>query len=218
MRTEAGAAVAVSWTADWDVWMKRPERAEAAAPPEADVRSLEACDDAALVRLFLDGRREAFDAIVLRHQRNVYFLCRRFVSTHEDAADLAQDVFVRAFRGLRGFKGDSALGTWLYRVAVNVCLNHSAVKRPAPVPLEEAPIVDTRAVDPLDRVVRGERAEIVRHAIAKLPPKQRATVVLRIYHDMSHEEISNVLETSVGAAKANLCHALQRLKRMLGAS
>jgi RNA polymerase sigma-70 factor (ECF subfamily) len=176
---------------------------------------LSALDDAALVRAFLAGERAAFDAIVARHQRHVYQLCYRFVRNHEDAADLAQDVFVRAFKGLRNFKGDSQLSTWLYRVGVNVCLNRVAVKRPDLEPLEPARHIDEKSDDPFRMVARGERALEVREAIAQLPPKQRATVLLRVYQELSHEEIAGVLGSSVGAVKANFFHALGNLKRLL---
>ena len=79
--------------------------------------------DTELVAAVRAGSRDAFDVIVERHRRHVYQLCYRFVGNHEDASDLAQDVFVRAFKGLRTFKGDAALATWLYRIAVNVSLN-----------------------------------------------------------------------------------------------
>jgi RNA polymerase sigma-70 factor (ECF subfamily) len=174
-----------------------------------------ALDDRALVRAFLDGRRDAFDEIVARHQRTVYQVCLRFMRNHEDAADLAQDVFVRAFKGLGAFKHDAQLSTWLYRIAVNVCLNRVAVKRPASEPLEPADHVDTRSADPLSRVVRQQKADVVRRAIAQLPPKQRATVLLRVYQDLSHEEIAGVLDSSVGAVKANFFHALGNLRRLL---
>lgn len=176
---------------------------------------LSALDDAALVRAFVAGERAAFDAIVARHQRQVYQVCYRFVRNHEDAADLAQDVFVRAFKGLRNFKGDSQLSTWLYRVGVNVCLNRVAVKRPDLEPLEPSRHVDDKADDPFRMVARGERAVEVREAIAQLPPKQRATVLLRVYQELSHEEIASVLGSSVGAVKANFFHALGNLKRLL---
>src|SRR5580765_8669213 len=97
---------------------------------------LHEADDRTLVAAFLEHRREAFDVIVERHWRTVYHRCYRFVGNHEDASDLAQDVFVRAFKGLHKFKGDSSLGTWLHRVGVNVCLNRLAVKRPVGEPLE----------------------------------------------------------------------------------
>src|SRR6187399_2710054 len=76
-------------------------------------------DDDALVGQCLAGDTSAFDVLVERHRRQVYQVCYRFVGNHEDAADLAQDVFVRAFKGLKNFKGESSLGTWLYRVGVN---------------------------------------------------------------------------------------------------
>jgi RNA polymerase sigma-70 factor (ECF subfamily) len=190
--------------------MSRPE-----ATPAKPAVDLSQADDRVLVAEFRAGRREAFDAIVVRHRRNVYQVCYRFVNHHEDAADLAQDVFVRAFRGLRNFKGDAALGTWLYRVAVNTCLNRLSVKKPATSPLESAAHVDARATSPLDEVLRSERAEVLRQAIDRLPPKQRATLVLRVYQDCSHEEIAASMGTTVGAAKANLFHALTNLRRML---
>lgn len=172
-------------------------------------------DDAALVRAFQDGRREAFDVIVERHRRAIYLLCHRFVHNHEDAADLAQDVFVRAFKGLPRFKGDAALSTWLHRIAVNAALNRVTGKRPAEAPLDAASRIDSGAADPLHETLRAERAEHVRRAIATLPPKQRATVVLRVYHECTHEEIAATLGGTVGAAKANLFHALGNLRRIL---
>jgi len=180
--------------------------------PEAD---LTAADDAALVEAFRAGRAEAFDEIVARHRKQIYQLCYRFVRNHDDASDLAQDVFVRAFKGLHRFKGDSSLTTWLYRVGVNTCLNRVAAKRPIEAPIEAAERADARAVDPLQSVLQGERATAVREAIAKLPPKQRATLVLRIYQECSHEEIATALGGTVGAAKANLFHALGNLRRAL---
>src|SRR5262245_62362822 len=101
--------------------------------------------DAELVEACLAGRRDAFDTIVERHRRQVYQLCYRFVGNHEDASDLTQDVFVRAFRGLRGFKRQSSLATWLYRIGVNVCLNRVAVKTPQVEPLEARELFDVRA-------------------------------------------------------------------------
>ena len=179
---------------------------------------LTTADDAALVAAFRAGRREAFDVIVTRHRRQVYQLCYRFVRNHEDASDLAQDVFVRAFKGLQKFKGDASLATWLYRVGVNACLNRVAMKKPLEAPIEAAERIDASAVDPLQEVLQSERAAAVREAIAKLPPKQRATLMLRIYQECSHEEIAAALGGTVGAAKANLFHALGNLRRALGSS
>ena len=190
-------------------------RRDDAAGEPASAADLQTADDRSLVTAFLSGRREAFDVIVERHRRNVYQLCYRFMGNHEDASDLAQDVFVRAFKGLRNFKGDASLGTWLYRVGVNACLNRVATKRPTAEPIEAAQHIDARNDDPLDAVLRAERAVVVRAAIQRLPPKQRATLMLRVYQDLTHEEISRILGSSVGAVKANFFHALNNLKRLL---
>src|SRR5437868_6871697 len=104
--------------------------------------------DAELVASCLAGRRESFDILVERHQRHVYQLCYRFVGNHEDASDLAQDVFIRAYRGLRSFRAQSTLATWLYRIGVNVCLNRVSAKTALgklTEPIEERQFVDVRA-------------------------------------------------------------------------
>jgi RNA polymerase sigma-70 factor (ECF subfamily) len=173
-------------------------------------------NETALVQACLAGRSDAFDVIVERHRRAVYQLCYRFVSNHEDASDLSQDVFLRAYRGLRGFRGTSSLATWLYRIGVNVCLNRVSVKAPPTESIDAQQHVDTRAESASERMLKGERAARVRAAIAQLPRKQRATLILRIYQEMSHQEIADVLGSSVGAVKANFFHALGNLKQLLG--
>src|SRR5690349_12260265 len=170
--------------------------------------------DAELVAACLGGQKEAFDVIVERHRRAVYQLCYRFVGNHEDASDLAQDVFVRAFRGLDRFRGQSSLGTWLHRIAVNVCLNKVSAKQPQTESIDARPHLDDKALDASAELLREERAEAVRAAIARLPKKQRATVILRVYHELSHDEIARILGSSVGAVKANFFHALANLRKL----
>jgi RNA polymerase sigma-70 factor (ECF subfamily) len=125
-------------------------------------------------------------------------------------------VFLRAYRGLKHFRGQSSIATWLYRIGVNVCLNHVSVKVPANEPIEIRQHVDLRTESPSDRVLRDERAGRVRAAVAQLPPKQRAALVLRVYHDMSHREIAEVVGSSVGAVKTNVFHALRNLRKLIG--
>lgn len=184
---------------DWTVRVVEPDR-----------------DDQALVAAAVGGDKSAFDEIVQRHGRTVYQVCYRFVNNHEDASDLAQETFVRAWKGLRTFKGQSQLSTWLYRIAVNVSLNRVSGRRVDSEPLESDRFVDTTTELPGERLLREERAEAVRKAIAALPEKQRATLILRAYHDMSHKEIAETLGSSVGAVKANFFHALANLKKILG--
>jgi RNA polymerase sigma-70 factor (ECF subfamily) len=173
-------------------------------------------DDKALVAASLAGDKGAFDEIVDRHRRAVYQVCYRFVNNHEDASDLAQETFVRAWKGLRNFKGESALSTWLYRIAVNVSLNRVSAKRLDVDVIENDQFVDTTSDAPGDALFRGERVAAVRRAIAQLPEKQRATLILRTYQELSHQEIADILGSSVGAVKANFFHALANLKKILG--
>ncbi len=200
------------------------QTADTAAPvtpapmPDADSRPVADLDERGLVEACLVQRAGAFDLIVERHRRAVYQLCYRFVGNHEDASDLSQDVFLRAFRGLRSFRGQSTLATWLYRIGVNVCLNRVGAKTTLgklTEPIEEKQFVDVYAESPSERLLTHERAARVRAAIAQLPRRQRATLILRTYHEMSHQEIADVLGSSVGAVKANFFHALGNLKKRL---
>jgi RNA polymerase sigma-70 factor (ECF subfamily) len=177
---------------------------------------LSGLDDSALVAACLAGHAGAFDVIVERHRRPVYQLCYRYVANHEDASDLAQDVFLRAYRGLKSFRGQSSLSTWLYRIAVNVCLNRVTAKAPQTESIDDRQFVDAGAESVSEVMLKEERGARVRAAIAQLPPKQRSTLILRIYHEMSHQEIADALGSSVGAVKANFFHALGNLKKLLG--
>jgi RNA polymerase sigma-70 factor, ECF subfamily len=196
---------------EWRVRVVNPD-----AAPVPEPAALDGLDDAALVHACRQGRREAFDVLVSRHQRNIYKVCFRFAGNHADASDLTQEAFLRAWRGLAGFKGRSSVSTWLYRIAVNASLNRvSARSRPAEL-VDEQLLVDDTGDLPSDDVFRRERATAVRRAVLALPDRQRATVILRIYHDLAHHEIADILGSSVGSVKANLFHALRNLRRLLG--
>jgi RNA polymerase sigma-70 factor, ECF subfamily len=199
---------------DRTVYVTRDRTDEA---PSATDQALEhAADDTALVEACLAGDREAFDVIVRRHQRNVYQLCYRFAGNHEDASDLAQDVFIRAYRGLRSFRGTSAFSTWLYRVGVNVCLNRVGARPPRQfVTLDAVERVGAGSERADSMISRRERAAEVRAAIARLPRKQRAALILRVYHELPHDQIAGILGSSVGAVKANFFHALANLRKFL---
>lgn len=172
-------------------------------------------DDLTLVSACLRGDTASFDLLVERHRRQVYRVCYRFVGNHEDASDLAQDAFIRAYRALGRFKGQSTFATWLHRIAVNVCLNHVASRRPAPANVAADERADRSMESADSRVLRLERAATVRAAIARLPKKQRATMILRVYHELPHDKIAQILGSSVGAVKANFFHALANLEKLL---
>jgi RNA polymerase sigma-70 factor (ECF subfamily) len=178
--------------------------------PEAplDARALER----ELVAACRRGEREAFDQLVLRHQRDIYRLCYRYVNNHEDADDLAQDVFVKAWRALPRFRGESAFSTWLYRIAVNACLNFRAARRPTSELPETLADPGARAEA---RVADEEQASRVRDAVSRLPEKQRATLILKVYHELSHKQVAKILGSSVGTVKANLFYALANLRKLM---
>ncbi len=172
--------------------------------------------DEELVRGYGAGSPGAFDLLVRLHQRSVYRLCFRFVGNHEDACDLSQEVFLRAHCGLAHFKARSALSTWLYRIGVNVCLNRVGGRRPATEELQEETTEDPGAIDPAEWLTTQQRSDALRHAIARLPPRQRTVVILRVYQELPHQEIATIVGISVGAVKANLFHAMGNLRRLLG--
>jgi RNA polymerase sigma-70 factor (ECF subfamily) len=161
------------------------------------------------------GEREAFDQLMERYQRDVYRLCYRYVNNHEDANDMAQEVFIKAYRALGRFRGESSFSTWLYRIAVNTCLNFRASRRPAGEELPEGLADGAATVG--EQMEKDEKAQQVRQAVRRLPEKQRATLILKIYHDLTHQEVALILGSTVGTVKANLFHALSNLRRMMAA-
>jgi len=198
---------------DWSLRVTRPAHDH----PDSLADHLASEPDSALVARARGGDPDAFDVLVARHRRTVYQVCFRFVHHHEDASDLAQEIFVRAWRGLARFKGDAAFSTWLYRIAVNACLNKVSSRGLAAEPLDDADrFEDPHAEPPGAGLRRAERATAVRRAIGALPERQRATLVLRLYHELSHQQIADILGSSVGAVKANFFHALANMKKILG--
>jgi RNA polymerase sigma-70 factor, ECF subfamily len=202
----------VAATPEWHVTVVRPTAGHVVPTDYGGA------DDAALIDASRQGQREAFDRIVDRHHRTIYRLCYRFVHDHAEADDLVQDVFLRAWRGVARFKGESSVATWLYRIAVNASLTRVSRRTLDLDPIDAQPLVDERHEDQCARMVRQERARKVRRAIARLPNRQRATLVLRVYHDLPHREIAAILGNSVGSVKANFFHALRNLKRLLSES
>jgi RNA polymerase sigma-70 factor (ECF subfamily) len=185
----------------------------AVAPASAGGEALSRDEEREAIEACRRGEREAFDRLVLRYQRDVYRLCYRFVNNHEDANDLAQEAFLRAWRAIPRFRGESSFSTWLYRIAVNACLNFRSVRRPVTQELPDA------LPDPVpgaeERLESDDDARRVREAIARLPEKQRATLILKVYQELTHQEVAQILGSSVGTVKANLFHALANLRRQV---
>ena len=172
--------------------------------------------DSEVIQRVLAGETAAFDVLVRQYQQDIYRLTYRMTRNGEDAKDLAQEAFVQAYRSLGTFRGQSRFSTWLYRIVMNLCLNHlkaTAREDPAEVHGQQA---DPR-VDSLGLLLADERDRAVAQAIEALPPQQKATLTLRVHQGLSHKEIAQILECSEGTAKANYFHAVRALQRRLAA-
>lgn len=197
-------ATALPWT-----------QAAAAGSSMTAAGSPDAADDATLVAAAQRGDTGAFDQLVTRHRRSVYQVCYRFVPHHDDAADLTQDTFVRAWKALGRFRGQARFSTWIYRIAVNVSLNRVSLKTPAAESADFDLVADSHTPAPGQALAARQRAAEVRRAVQSLPPRQREALILRTYHDLSHQEVAEIVGTTVGAVKANVFHALANLRRRL---
>lgn len=160
--------------------------------------------EAVLVSAARDGDLEAFEALVRRHQHAVYRVALRMLGSEADAEDVAQDAFVHAWRSLGRFRGDSAFGTWLYRITTNRALNALASRRPA-VELEER--VAPHAERPERVLERREQLEAVTGALLRLAPEQRALLVLREFEGLSYAELAEVLGVPERLVKGRLHRA-----------
>jgi RNA polymerase sigma-70 factor (ECF subfamily) len=175
--------------------------------------SKESDADQALVRRYLSGDVLAFDDLMARHERPVYLLCFRFVRNREDALDLTQEVFIKAFENLASFRGDSKFKTWIYRVAVNHCLNH--VKKNSREFVEVTDAIGSIKPTVHRTLLENERRATVRDMMECLPPKQKAILQLRMNDNLSYDEIATILNRSVSTIKSSVFFALTKLKKLV---
>jgi RNA polymerase sigma-70 factor (ECF subfamily) len=159
---------------------------------------------------FASGDEEAFSQVVEQYSRKVYALCYRVLRDEEEAKDMAQEVFVRAYTKRGSFKGRASLYTWIYRIALNMCFSHLKKRRVPMVPLDD---VEARlAARPAAQNASAGREQILARAIDGLPPKQRAVFSMRFYEKMTFKDIADATGRSVGGAKANYHFAVRRLR------
>jgi RNA polymerase sigma-70 factor (ECF subfamily) len=187
-----------------------------------DPRTDELLTDGEVVRRFRLGDEAVFDHLVLRYQREIYRIAYRITADHAEADDLAQETFLRAYAGLREFRGESSLKTWLCRIVSNLSLN---VVQSARVARRDGTQVEmlAQAGNPrmvlgpagLDGLIRSEREERLRRAIEDLPRRQKMTLFLRAFEGLQYKEIARVMGCTTGTAKANFFHAMACLKRGL---
>jgi len=173
-------------------------------------------DDGDLINRFKGGELSAFEDVVRKYQDRVYNLCRYMIQDAHDAQDAAQDVFLKAYRNLKTFKPDASLYTWLYRIAVNTCLDYKKKSRPEQAE-DESVIDDLTSTEPSpeQRYQSKEIGQAIQLALQKLPESLRAAIVLKEIEDLSYEEIAEVLHTSIGTVKSRVSRAREELRRLL---
>jgi RNA polymerase sigma-70 factor (ECF subfamily) len=169
--------------------------------------------DRALVERLRAQDRTAFDELVRTYEASILKLVQRYVQVTEDARDVTQRTFIRVFERLDSYRGESRFRTWLYRVAVNVAIDHARGTQQA-VPIEDD-VAFTSSLG-TDRLVAAEVWRKVNARLADLPPRQRLVVELRLFHDLSFEEIGAIVDSTEDAAKVNYHHAVKRLRSLLG--
>ncbi len=175
-------------------------------------------DDNELVRLFKDTqqREKAFTSIVKKYQEKIYWQIRRIVITHQDADDVVQNVFIKAWNGLNNFREDAKLYTWIYRIAVNESLTYlEQQKRRSSISFDDVS-------ESLENKMQSEKGFDenktiwkLQLAIKQLPEKQRIVFNLRYFDEMPYEEMGIILDTSVGALKASYHHAVKKIEEYI---
>ncbi len=191
--------------------------------PERDPRELEL--DLEKVRASQAGDREAFDYLITKHKDIVYAVAFRFAKDQDLALDLAQDVFIRAFKGIKSFKGRSRFSTWLYRVAINTCIDYTrkqsrSVSSQA-VPEEVAEYADSEPIGirpprgPARKALTSELGEQIQKAVDALPEYHKSVFVLYEIEGMPYKEIADVVGCSIGTVMSRLHYARKKLRTML---
>lgn len=163
-----------------------------------------------------DTRNYAFNLLVRKYQEKIYWHIRKMVIDHDDSDDLVQEVFVKVWKYLDNFRGDSQLYTWIYRIATNECLSFLSKKKKrfflpiVDVEKELATHIDT------SNLCSGDEIQLkLQKALLKLPDKQRLVFNMKYFDDMKYEEIAKITDTSIGALKASYHHAVKKIEEFI---
>ena len=180
--------------------------------------------DELLIRRAQSGDEGAFEQLLLAHQKSVYNLCLRMAGNPDDALDLSQEAFIRAWRALGQYQFDAAFSTWLFRLTSNICIDFlRKQKRQQHMSLtatdedesgEEFAVPDP-APGPEEQAVHNERRQAVAQAMAALPGDYRAVMQLRAVEALSYEQIAEILDIKVGTVKSRLARARTQLRKIL---
>jgi RNA polymerase sigma-70 factor (ECF subfamily) len=180
-------------------------------------------EDRELVRRCLKGDQDAYRILLAKYERPVYGLVRRMIKDEEDARDLAQEAFIRAFKKLQQFDQERKFSSWLFRIANNLCIDHYRRRKLATVPMvrrvageeEESWDLPDTGPSPADRFSDRERSRRLLAAIESLPPVYRMVILLRHQRGLAYDEIAETMELPLGTVKARIHRAHRLLKEKL---
>lgn len=163
-----------------------------------------------------ETQRESFAHVVEEYSQRLYWQIRKMVYSHEDANDILQDVFIKAWLNIDNFRGDAKLSTWLYKIAINesiTFINRSKANRNLSIDDEDSFLINQLEGD---EYFDGDEAQILlQKAVVSLPEKQRLVFQMKYFDEMKYDEISEILGTSVGALKASYHHAVKKVESFL---
>lgn len=163
-----------------------------------------------------ESRNYGFNLLVRQYQQRVYWHVRKMVIDHDDADDLTQEVFIKVHKYIDGFREDSQLFTWIYRIATNECLSHlNKKKKRFFLPIEDVGYQLSAKIDSSTDLDGDEIQKVLQKAILKLPDKQRLVFNMKYFDDLPYETISEITKTSVGALKASFHHAVKKIEEFL---
>ena len=179
--------------------------------------------DLVLVRRVQNGDKRAFDLLVLKYQHKIASLVSRLVHDHAEVQDVTQEAFIKAYRGLKNFRGDSAFYTWLYRISINTAKNHLASmsrKVTEGTDIADAEHFESAAAlhdiaDPQRELLTDEVSETVQQTIMSLPDELKAAITLRELKGMSYEEIAEVMECPIGTVRSRIFRAREAIEQKL---
>lgn len=173
-------------------------------------------DDVDIIESFKNGNQNAFNILVNKYQKKIYWIVRKMVLDHDEANDITQDIFIKIHSSLKDFRGDSKFFTYIYKISVNFCLNHiSKKKRTSNKEIDiEDETLDIKSDDmgTDEHYDEKRKQKLLKEAIENLEGQQRAVFNMRFYDNLSYEEIATLLNKSVGGMKANYFHAVKKIE------
>ena len=178
---------------------------------------LRECDDIALVSMANTGDTSAFEELVRRYRNEVFAFCYHFVRNREEAWDLSQEAFIKAYKALKRFRGKSKFKTWLMRITANHCKDWLKKRRLKTVPFDDVVqhTAPSTATGPRKAMENSELGKAIEYAVSQLSPKHQLAFVLREYEDMSYAEMSDIMECNLGTVMSRLHHARKKLQNTL---